>query len=207
MVTGEQKTTVKTSVLLRELVQGVQSDQISVVALLERVGTRSFGGLIILLAIVGLLPGIGLIAGIGMIVIGTQLVLGFVTPRLPRFVQERSLDVDWVKSVCDRTAEQVENIERWAKPRWLVVSRMRGLCQLLGLSVIALGAVVLLPLPMTQLPPGVALVMLSLGLLERDGVLILLGLVIGLAALALGSFLFGFALESVTAYLQGRFAA
>ena len=68
---------------------------------------------------------------------------------------------------------------------------------LLGFVVVALALVIMLPLPFSNLPPAIALTCLSLGILERDGLLIGIGLVCAIIALGIGMVLASVAIKSL----------
>ena len=71
-----------------------------------------------------------------------------------------------------------------------------------GVLTIGLALVVMLPLPFSNLPPALALVSISLGLLERDGVMIGIGLTLAVVAVAIGGLMAFFAVEAVSLLLD-----
>ena len=75
---------------------------------------------------------------------------------------------------------------------------------IIGVVIVALALVVMLPLPFSNLPPALALTSLALGLLERDGVMIGIGLILAFAALAIGGVMALIALEALTLFLEQR---
>ena len=79
---------------------------------------------------------------------------------------------------------------------------MLALC---GIVVTGLAIVLLVPLPFSNFPPSVTLICLSLGLMQRDGALILVGLLLTIVALAIGLFVLSLTIDSVIPYLMQRF--
>ncbi len=74
-------------------------------------------------------------------------------------------------------------VERLAKPRltWLTGRRAE---RLVGGVLVLFCASILVPLPATNTAPGIAVALTSFGLMERDGLLTLAGLALGLAWIA-----------------------
>ena len=66
-------------------------------------------------------------------------------------------------------------------------------------------ASILVPLPSTNTAPGVGVALAALGLIERDGVLVILGLAIGFAWVTLLLFLGLEAAQLIKAWLEGLF--
>ena len=52
------------------------------------------------------------------------------------------------------------------------------------MSIVLLGFALILPVPFGNPPPGIALILLGLGLMARDGLAVLIALCLGLLALA-----------------------
>ena len=83
-----------------------------------------------------------------------------------------------------RIAEKLEKIVR---PRLALVFDAPGMTMLTGLAIAAAGICLSLPIPppflLTNTIPGSAIVLLCIGLMERDGVLVIAGYVLTILAL------------------------
>ncbi len=74
-------------------------------------------------------------------------------------------------------------IERELKPR--LIGLLSGVPErILGLVALTLALLLSLPIPMGNLLPGIALAVLSLSIVERDGLLTLIGYVLSILAAA-----------------------
>lgn len=175
----------KTSELLRRVLAEIPDEEVRIGQLVRRLRRRSFGGLLILLAALGLIPGISTFAGLAMLVPGAQMALGLRAPLLPRIVRQRVISRERLRQLGEAAIPWLERVERVVRPRWLALT-VAPAPSLLGVLVIGLALVVILPLPFSNFPPAVALICLSLGLLERDGVLVAIGVAVGAVALAIG---------------------
>lgn len=187
----------RTSVLLKRVLANLPGNDVSVGYLLLQFRRRSFGGILVLLAILGLLPGISLVAGLIILIPAGQMAIGYRAPMLPRFIRRRRIDVAALRKLGERTMPWLERLERHIRPRWLPLSHA-AMPAIVGVVSVGLGLVIILPLPFSNFPPAVALTCLSLGLLERDGVLIAAGLGLSAAALAIGGSMAYLAVETLT---------
>ena len=194
----------RTSVLLRRILAELPENEVRIGYVVLQLRRRSFGGILIMLAALGLLPGISFFAGLAMIVPGLQLLAGFRAPLLPRFVRQRQIDVNHLRAMGEKAAQLIERIERFVKPRWVILT-FPPVPPLIGILVTGLALVVMLPLPFSNLPPAVALLCLSLGLLERDGLMILIGIVAAAIALAIGVLITYLAIEGFVLFLGKHF--
>src|SRR5689334_9013579 len=82
---------VPTSVVLARLLAEAPPDYVSLAWLMGRLQERSFGLVMLLLALVSLLPGAGILAGILLAFPAIQMILGRESPSLPRFLASRRI--------------------------------------------------------------------------------------------------------------------
>lgn len=66
-----------------------------------------------------------------------------------------------------------------SRPRLAALTR-RPLDQLVGLALLAFSISILVPIPATNTVPGIAVAVVAIGLLQRDGILVVLGMILGL---------------------------
>lgn len=99
-------------------------------------------------------------------------------PWLPQFLLKRELSATAIDRMVSFAAKWSKRIERFLKPRlavmnWAGINVLTGICLILDAFLLSLP----LPIPATNAIPGVAIILLLLGQLERDGVFIIVGLV------------------------------
>lgn len=162
-----------------------EGDRIPLGTLTEALGDRAFGLLVLIFAlpnIIPMIPGVSTVSGVVIALVGLQMLVGRRAPWLPASIAERSLPREQLVSMIDRTIGWVRRLEQVARPRW--AGMIRGPMRFaLGAMFVLLGGILALPLSwIGNFPPGVALVVLSVGFLEEDGLLVAIGHVIGLFA-------------------------
>ena len=122
------------------------------------------------------LPGSSTPFGFAVAVIAGQLALGRL-PWLPRWLLDRQLPPGFFTKVVGVTAGVVKVLERALRPRLPAVTGARWLNGLHLCFVVVAGLLLALPLPIpfTNTFPGWAILLLTAGLMERDGWFVLAG--------------------------------
>ncbi|HRJ73259.1 MAG TPA: exopolysaccharide biosynthesis protein [Terrimicrobiaceae bacterium] len=124
------------------------------------------------------IPGISLPFGMAIALCGLRIAFGH-KPWLPRFILEREVSHQALERMVRFGCAIYGKIERIVRPRGGFLFSGPGMGTLIGLSIALAGVLLSLPIPppfpLTNTLPGFALIFLALGLMERDGVLILVG--------------------------------
>jgi len=173
--------------------------------IIDRLDERAYGFLILLLALPCCLPFVYLlpqIVALPMLALAAQMALGRRHPWLPKALHDRDFSIPAFEAVVARAARYVGFVERIATPRLKFVTSHGG-ARIVGLLMLAPMASILVPLPSTNTIPGIGVAIAALGLIERDGVLVILGLIIGLAWVALLGFLGLEAASLIKAWVGG----
>ena len=129
------------------------------------------------------IPGLSVPFGIAITLIGLAFMLRR-KPRLPEFLLRTKVQYSTLERVLPYVARLMERLERYMKPRFkfLVTGPMMG--SLFGLGIVSGGFFLALPLPipLTNGPPALSIIFLVVGLLCRDGLMLLIGHALGVAA-------------------------
>jgi hypothetical protein len=194
---GPDTTPTRTSDLLREFAHSLNSDRVTLAEIVAGLGDRGLGVLIAIFALPNILPStvpFGNVAtGIPPLVFAVQLMLGVEHLILPGFLARRKVGTQWLKAIAPRIAAVLSWFERLLTPRLAWVTHPRAE-RLIGIIAIVLALVSTLPIPFGHNLPALGLVLIGLGLIERDGLAILIGAAIGMiGTILLGLVIFGVA--------------
>ncbi|MDD9910444.1 MAG: exopolysaccharide biosynthesis protein [Ahrensia sp.] len=165
--------------------------KISLGQLTDALQARAYGVILLLMALPCCLPFVYLlpqIVAFPMLFLTWQLASGRNTVWLPENLHKRQFRISLLAGTVSRARPWLKRFEFIAGPRLASLSEGIGLRIVGGLLMIPCASI-LVPLPLTNSVPGLGVSIAAIGLVERDGVLILLGLIIGLvwvAALAIG---------------------
>ena len=150
-----------------------------------RLGGRSFGVVLLLLALLGLLPGVSAIAGVLLALPASQMILARPGPVFPRRVAVRRFEARRLARMVRRVVPVLRWLERFVRPRW--ATPFEATKRAVGAVVLLLGVALLAPVPLSNVPPAVAIALIAFAYLEEDGVLLCAGLAAGLAMLAVAA--------------------
>ena len=152
-----------------------------------RLKGRGFALLIMLLSAPFLvpLPGLSTPFGFAISIMGLRIAVGR-KPWLPQFVLRRELSRKMLETTVGLLLKITRIMERVVKPRMHFLQRWPGMMNLIGLGIFMGGAILLLPLPipLSNTLPALSIVLLSAGMMERDGLVVLAGYVMGVIGLA-----------------------
>lgn len=166
------------AILLDEL---TEDETVTLGELRDRLARRGFGVLMILLALPTLIPVLppGSAAAVGLlyILLSLQMLFGKDEPWLPKRVSRYRLSARVITALRTRGIPFVRRIERFSRPRPLRLDE-RIVSRGVALVVLILGIVLLSPLPFLNTLPALAVLMMGIGLLNRDGVFIAGGLLL-----------------------------
>lgn len=138
--------------------------------LLTHVRQRAFGMLVLIATLPAFLPipvGGGLFGGL-VILLGLQMMLGHEVPWLPKWLAQHRVPTERLKNFVRRIDRLLAVIERGCRPRWTHLSRGPGLI-FNGFMLTLMGLLLALPIPLTNYPFGLVLVVYAVALTERDG--------------------------------------
>jgi hypothetical protein len=168
---------------------GEDHDEVTVADIHETVGIRSFGPLLLATGLIGLTPLGGIpvlptvLAAI-VIVIAGQLLLGWQRFWLPGFIRRRSVNKERFRKALRFVSPLARGIDKLLRPRlaWLTT---RPFTRLIAVTCILI-ALLMPPLelvPFAGAIPAGAITLFGLGLIARDGALVVLAFALGAVSL------------------------
>ena len=169
--------------LLREIVDQGEKSHITVGDLVRSMDGRAFGALMLIFAFPNVLPappGLAAFLGLPLIYLSAQMMLGRM-PWLPPFIDNRSLSRESFRTLIERANPILARVEKLLAERLGMLTSAPAE-RLLGGLCLALSLVLVLPVPLGNLMPALAICVIALGILERDGYWILAGMALSIAA-------------------------
>lgn len=167
--------------LLRRFLEQHQEDEICLQDLLLKMGDRAFGPTLLICALPEALPlpvvGLSAFVGIPLMLVSAQLMLGFRQPWLPRWILKRSFKRQHFEKPIYRVLRHLEKLERFFKPRWQFFTHP-AFERLIGLLLVVLAVIIALPIPFGNMLPAIAVVLVCLGMIEKDGLVLAISSVI-----------------------------
>lgn len=173
----------KLSQILSQLLTEYTDRPLPLSVLLKQVGNSGFGTIAGILTIPMLIPlpiplaGFSTLVGSGIILVGCQLALGYEKPYLPRRIMRIELSPAASQKLLKNINRLLQPLERMSRNRFSKFSNSWWGCRISGVC-LAWDALLMslpLPIPLTNLVPAYSILFLAIGLLEFDGLFILIG--------------------------------
>ena len=167
---------------LQLLITALPEGEVQLGALFDELGMHGMLLLVILLTLVFLIPvsipGVSTVFGAVIVLIGFARMAGRAL-WLPDAVRRRTVPAGRLRGALDTGLTWVRRLERITKPGRLARLTDGRAMSLVNDGALVLGAVLLMApfgfIPFSNTIPGVALMCLAIGLLQRDGLMVLLG--------------------------------
>ena len=147
-------------------------------------GDRAFGSTLLLCALPEALPlpiaGISAFVAMPLLLVSSQLVLGFPQPKLPDWLLDQNFKLEYCEQVISGAIPFIEKLECFVEPRWsFFTSPEAERC--VGVILLVLSFIIALPIPFGNMLPAIVIVLICLGLIEKDGLIIAIsGIVAGI---------------------------
>lgn len=148
-------------------------------------GDRGLAFALLLMALPQMLPlplGVSNLLAIPMALVAAQMAIGRHTLWLPEWFLERAVPRYRLIQVSRRVVPWLQKLELFIRPRMLPIMSPVG-TNIIGIVCAIMAAIALTPLPFTGWLPGFAMIVTALGMLERDGLVVLCG--VGLGGIAI----------------------
>ncbi len=184
--TAPHATTPPLSQMLTDAVGQSTGDYISIGALIDGIKTQALALLLILFALPNILPsppGTTAILGAPLVLLTLQMALGRGV-WLPQFILKRAVPRAGLLAILAKAQPYFARVERLLRPRLLPLTAplaQRGL----GALMVVLSIMIMLPIPLANSAPAIAITLVAIGLIERDGVFILAGITAAIGAAVL----------------------
>ena len=172
---------------LEELVHESRGEGVTLRALLHSLQESGFGMLMIVLVLpncvpIPVPPGTSTIFSLPLLFLALQMLVGRHELWIPEKLAVKEIKLSFLRKVVARIAPRLRRIETYVRPRLLFMTSSLGE-RLIALCWLIFAISIAIPLPMTNFLPGVGILVSSFGLLNRDGAIVLAGMVIGAAGI------------------------
>ena len=124
-------------------------------------------------------------SGIITLILSFQLIFGFKKPYLPTFIKKKNINIKFLKNNKYGIGTFFNKLNYIIKPKFTRLFDFYLLNQLIGLILIPLAILMLIPVIFTNLLPSILILLISLCYLLKDGISIILFMVIALITIKL----------------------
>lgn len=123
-------------------------------------------------------PGYTTLFSIPLFIFSIQMILGMQAPWLPAWAEKKSIQRASLEKIVAKANPWLKKIEHRMQPRMTYIS-VHTWERIIGIFSFVFAMAIALPIPLVNFTPGCGILIMSLGLLSRDGLTILIGMIIG----------------------------
>ena len=176
------------SEILTRIARDGRLERVSIGEIVSAMPGRATAALLFLFAAPNAIPtppGTSALLGLPMIYLASQMMLRR-QPWLPKVVAARSMRLSDFAALVDRAVPWLARAERMLRPRLApLVSPAAEVA--IGAFCLVLALSVALPIPLGNMLPALSVSILALGVLERDGLWVIVGTVLGVLSMVIVS--------------------
>lgn len=122
-------------------------------------------------------PGVSMVLALPLLMAAPQMMVGRKDLWLPDALGERAMERDKVQKAVRRLLPWLRRLEGLVRPRLTFLTGQLG-AVLAGVVCTLMAVVLVLPLPFANLFPALTVLLLSLGLTRRDGLAVIVGVLL-----------------------------
>ncbi|MEQ1860553.1 MAG: exopolysaccharide biosynthesis protein [Chthoniobacteraceae bacterium] len=173
----------------RELLRDTAGRAVTFGELEQRLKGRGFALFLLILSVPFCfpitIPGLSMPFGVVILLLGVRIACGH-KPDLPRFILRKTISHALLDKIVMLGLKLSALIEKLARPRMHFMRASPIAVNLIGIGLASGGIQLLLPLPplipLSNTIPALSVVLLTAGLMERDGIFVLAGYVVNVIA-------------------------
>ncbi len=172
---------------IEDLVKTSPSDHVAIFDLVRAMEGAGFGLTLMIFSfgiLIPLPPPFPSLIAVPLVIFSFQMMIGLKAPKLPNFIGKRKIKRSILITLVRKSAPYIGKVERILRPRLIFMTTILAE-RFLGLFTLAFSSFVLIPVPFSNLIPGLGILIISFGLIGRDGLVIILGIVIGFIGMAI----------------------
>jgi hypothetical protein len=172
-----------------QIVEEDGPDRLSFTELAKQLHARAWGGLLVIFAAINVIPlppGASIFFAIPLIIITAQMAFGRASPWFPARIDRRGVTKQDLSRLIEKMQWLERRVERILKPRLALLTGPTA-TRLIGIVCFILA--LMTTLPIVHVAPAAVIVLFGLGLIYRDGILVIAAAVAGLAGAVAAIFL------------------
>jgi hypothetical protein len=167
----------------------VKNETVTLGSILNRVNQKSFGVLLVILALPSALPlpapGFAIPFGIGLIFLALDIIKNKPFPTLPKKLVEKEIKTKEDSKLISSMTRFMAFFEKFLKPRFSAIYNSSIFKRSVGLIILICAVSMCIPIPLTNTIPAFGVFLIGLGMLEEDLLFTSLGALVSLAGVAL----------------------
>jgi hypothetical protein len=185
-VQPDTKERTPSSRVLEDLLNQAPPERFTLGWLISNLQQRSFGIVVLFLGLLATTPIGSTVPGLMLAAVAIQMIAGRRELVFPQFITARSLPTRYLFRVAEHAVPVMHYLEKAIHPRWPTAFEVTK--RFVGVVVLLLTAALLLtPVPLSNVAPAIVIALISLAYLEEDGLLLCFALVAAVVLISVES--------------------
>lgn len=171
-----------TSALINDIYNKNIEDNIKIGTLLKSIDSGGFALLNLIFSIILMIPlppPIAIIAGLIVMFLSFQMIIGMKEVWLPKFITEKSIKRSTLTVIVEKSTIYLYKLERFTRRRFTFVSNPITE-RIIGAFIFFLAGITLTPIVFANTIPGLAIILISFGMINKDGLMVIIGFIVGI---------------------------
>ena len=171
-----------TTQILEDLVNSSTADKVLVGDIINSMEAIGFGLALMIFSlgiIIPLPPPFPSIISLPLVVFSAQMVIGMNAPKLPNWIAKKEVKRSVLAMMVQKSSPYLRKVERVLKPRLSIMNHVIAE-RIVGFFLLAFSSFILIPLPLSNFIPGLGILIISFGLMGKDGLVVILGISVGI---------------------------
>ena len=171
-----------TSALINDIYNKNVEDNIKVGTLLKSIDSGGFALLNLIFSIILMIPlppPIAIIAGLIVMFLSFQMIIGMKEVWLPKFITEKSIKRTTLTVIVEKSTIYLYKLERFTRRRFTFVSNPITE-RIIGAFIFFLAGITLTPIVFANTIPGLAIILISFGMINKDGLMVIIGFIVSI---------------------------
>lgn len=170
--------------LLQDLQSHLTGESVTIKTILDEFHERGFGFFLFLIALPAALPvpaiGLNTIIALPLMILTAQQAIGRNRVWMPLKWQGKSVSTSKIEGFITAARPWIKRLEFFVRPRLSFITQ-GVFSNIIGVAGFIMALAVAIPLPLTNTVPAFGIAMMAIGVLMRDGLAVIGGMLIGLA--------------------------
>jgi hypothetical protein len=171
-----------TTQIIEDLVNKSQTDKVLIGDIVDSMEAIGFGLALMIFSmgiIIPLPPPFPSIISLPLVFFSAQMTIGNTSPKLPKWIAKKEVKRSVLAMMVQKSNPYIRKVERILKPRmWFMTNVIAE--RIVGFFLLFFSTFILIPLPLSNFIPGLGILITSFGLMGKDGLVIIFGLIIGI---------------------------
>ncbi len=195
----DQHRKIITTQIIEDIVNKSLTDKIQIRDLMSAMQSSGFGLAMVFFAFAALIPlppPLPSFFAVPLLLFAFQMMMGYQAPKLPKIIADIRFKRSILELIVRKSSPHIDKIEKILRQRWQFM--IYPLAErVIGALMFIFAFFVAIPVPFSNFIPAIGLLITSFGLIGKDGLFVIVGLLVGIAGSIFSTMVIFLGLEAI----------